>query len=221
MNESKKSAKDALILIAAEKVFNEVGYKNAKMDDIAKNAGITKVTLYTYFQSKENLYLAITYKALSLLIEKYYESIDKNKDKLGIESALSLLEVFMSFCEQNYLYSEILLDYYSLVRTTGDGTFKAKMTEAVKDSIYWLKLQDMQNLPFKLSIKEIERGKKDNSIMTDTDSALATVQGWSMVMGYVKIRGASGQMSIFKVDMNDVKEANLRLARHFFQFKEL
>lgn len=221
MNELKKNAKDASILIAAEKVFNEVGYKNAKMEDIAKHANITKVTLYTYFQSKENLYLALTYKALSMLIEKYYEAIDRNKDRSGIEGALSLLETFMTFCENNYLYSEILLDYYSLVRTTGDGTVKAKMTEAVKDSIYWLKLQDMQNLPFKLGIKEIERGKKDGSIMTDTDSALATVQGWSMVMGYVKIRGASGQMSIFKVDMNDVKNANLRLARHFFQFKDL
>jgi AcrR family transcriptional regulator len=221
MNELKKSAKDANILLAAEKIFNEVGFKNAKMEDIAKTAGITKVTLYTYFQSKENLYLALTYKALSLLIEKYYEAIDKNKDKPGIEGALSLLDTFIIFCENNYLYSEILLDYYSLVRTTGDGTVKAKMTDAVKDSIYWLKLQDMQNLPFKLSIKEIERGKKDGSIKTDTDSALATVQGWSMVMGYVKIRGASGQMSIFKVDMNNVKNANLQLARHFFQFKNL
>jgi AcrR family transcriptional regulator len=217
MNELKKSAKDANILLAAEKVFNEVGYKNAKMEDIAKHAGITKVTLYTYFQSKENLYLALTYKVLSMLIERYYESVDKNKEKPGIDSALALLETFINFCEGNHLYSEVLLDYYSLVRSTGDGTVKAKMTDAVKDSIYWLKLQDMQNLPFKLGIKEIERGKKDGSINPNIDSPLATVQGWSMVMGYVKIRGAAGNMSIFKVDMNNVKDANLNLARHFFQ----
>jgi AcrR family transcriptional regulator len=221
MNELKKSAKDANILMAAEKVFNEVGYKNAKMEDIAKHAGITKVTLYTYFQSKENLYLALTHKALSMLIEKYYETIDKHKDKSGMQSAIALLETFMIFCEQHHLYSEVLLDYYSLVRSTGDGTVMAKMTEAVKDSIYWLKLQDMQNLPFKLTVKEIERGKKDGSIIADIDSALVTVQGWIMVMGYVKIRGASGQVSIFKVDMDIVKQANLAVAKLLFQNKNL
>jgi AcrR family transcriptional regulator len=221
MNVGKKEAKDVKILNAAEKIFSDVGFKNAKMEAIAKVAGITKVTLYSYFQSKENLYLALTYKALSELIEQYYETIDRNKDKSGCDGALALLETFIIFCENNYLYSEILLDYYSLVRSTGQGTYKAKMTDGVKDSIYWLKLQDLQNLPFKLSIKELERGKRDGSILTSVDSALATVQGWSMVMGYVKIRGVSGGVSLFKVDMDDVKKVMMQLARKFFVTKDL
>ncbi|MBK7637968.1 MAG: helix-turn-helix transcriptional regulator [Saprospiraceae bacterium] len=81
MHYSKKTLKESIIILAAEKVFGEVGFKNAKMEDIAKKAGITKVTLYTYFQSKENLYLAVTFKALQLLIEQYYQTIDRYKDE--------------------------------------------------------------------------------------------------------------------------------------------
>ena len=71
MKDKKKSLKESIIINAAERVFERVGFKNAKMEDITKDAEITKVTLYTYFQSKENLYLAVTFKALQLLIEKY------------------------------------------------------------------------------------------------------------------------------------------------------
>ena len=53
MKEDKSLSKEEAIINAAEKVFGESGYRNAKMEDVASAAGITKLTLYTYFQSKE------------------------------------------------------------------------------------------------------------------------------------------------------------------------
>lgn len=219
MKDNKKIQKEALIISAAEKVFGEVGFKNAKMDDIAQKAGITKVTLYTYFQSKENLYLAVTHRALQLLIDKYYETIDKSKEKSGLESVISIFETFMTFCEQNFLYSEALLEYFAMVRSTSDGTDEARLTEAVKDSIYYVKLQDIQNLPFKLTVKEIERGKRDSSIQSSIDPMLTTLHGWTMVIGYVKVISASGTNAtpLFKVSLHDLKTLNLKIARHMFQ----
>lgn len=221
MNDSKKNIKESNIIYAAEKVFSEVGFKNAKMEDIAQIAGITKVTLYTYFQSKENLYLAVTHRALQLLIEKYYETMDRCKDKSGLDSTIALLDTFMVFCEQNYLYSEALLEYFAMVRSTSDGADEAKLTEAVKDSIYYMKLQDMHNLPFKLTVKEIERGKKDGSIKSNIDSMLSTLYGWSMVVGYVKVISASGTNAtpLFKVSLHDLKTLNLKIVRNMFQMQ--
>jgi len=72
MELSKKQIKENRIIDAAAKLIGEVGYRNAKMDDIAKEAGITKVTLYSYFQSKENLYLALIYRAIQALTEAFY-----------------------------------------------------------------------------------------------------------------------------------------------------
>lgn len=214
MNDAKKIAKENLIIDAAERVFAIVGFKNAKMEDIAKEAGITKVTLYSYFQSKENLYMAITYRGLQLLNDKYYQSIDAHKNIPGIESVVSLLETFMDFCSDNYLYSEALLDYFALVRSTSSGRDTKKLTEATKESIYYTKLQDMQNIPFKLSVKEIERGKADGSILSSVNPMVNTLHGWSMVIGYAKVITASGDHAtpLFNVKLSDIKTLNLKIA---------
>jgi AcrR family transcriptional regulator len=47
------------ILDAAEKVFTNKGFDEARMDDIAEGTGVSKGTLYLYFKSKEDLIIAI------------------------------------------------------------------------------------------------------------------------------------------------------------------
>ncbi len=51
--------KAAQILGGALEVFTNQGYAAASMDRIAKAAGVSKPTLYTYFQDKEGLFLAL------------------------------------------------------------------------------------------------------------------------------------------------------------------
>jgi len=215
MKDTKRTIKENNIIEAAESVFETVGFKNAKMEDIAAEAGITKVTLYSYFQSKENLYLAITYRALQSLNDAYYKSLDNNKNKKGIDSVVALIETFMTFCEENFLYSETLLEYFSLVRSTSSGQDQTKLTEATKESLYYMKLQDIQNLPFKLTAKEISRGQKDGSILPHIDPIFSTLQGWSFIIGYTKLLNANGsnKSPLFNVDLNDLKVFNLKLAR--------
>jgi len=215
MNDAKRSAKENLIVDAAERVFSVVGFKNAKMENIATEAGITKVTLYSYFQSKENLYLALTYRGLQLLNDKYYQTIDQYKNSKGIDCVVALIETFMDFCSDNYLYSEALLDYFALVRSTSAGKNTAKLTVATKESIYYTKLLDIQNLPFKLTVKEIQRGQKDGSIISKIDPMVQTLHGWATVIGYAKVITASGDHAtpLFNVNLDDVKKLNLGVAR--------
>ena len=44
------------ILDAAQKVFGESGFARAKLDDVARIAGVSKGTLYLYFDSKDTLF---------------------------------------------------------------------------------------------------------------------------------------------------------------------
>ena len=44
------------ILDAAQKVFGEFGFARAKLDDVARFAGVSKGTLYLYFDSKDTLF---------------------------------------------------------------------------------------------------------------------------------------------------------------------
>ena len=49
----------AQILRVARKVFGAKGFHGVSMDDVAREAGVTKPILYDHFSSKEALYLAL------------------------------------------------------------------------------------------------------------------------------------------------------------------
>ena len=47
--------KNEQIIAAARRLFNRYGFKKVSMDEIAREAGVTKKTIYMYFSSKEEL----------------------------------------------------------------------------------------------------------------------------------------------------------------------
>ena len=55
----RKAARPAEIVAAALQVFVERGFAATKLDDVARKAGVTKRTVYLYFESKEALFKAI------------------------------------------------------------------------------------------------------------------------------------------------------------------
>lgn len=52
--------KSELILDAAIKLFRHYGYRRTSMEDIAREAGVAKGTLYLYFESKDQLFRSLT-----------------------------------------------------------------------------------------------------------------------------------------------------------------
>lgn len=62
--------KRAQILDAASRIFATRVYHLVTMDEIARAARVGKGTLYRYFPSKEELYLAIVDEAFGLLIDR-------------------------------------------------------------------------------------------------------------------------------------------------------
>ena len=55
----------AEICVAALEVFAEKGFAAAKLDEIARRAGVSKGTLYLYFESKAELFRAVVQSAVS------------------------------------------------------------------------------------------------------------------------------------------------------------
>src|SRR5262245_20089706 len=55
------SAKRRQIVEGARRIFLAQGFDAASMNDIAKAAGVSKGTLYVYFQDKEELFAAIVH----------------------------------------------------------------------------------------------------------------------------------------------------------------
>ena len=65
-----RERKRAQILEAASRIFAMRVYHLVQMEDIARAARVGKGTLYRYFPSKEDLYLAIVDRAFALLIAR-------------------------------------------------------------------------------------------------------------------------------------------------------
>ena len=65
----RKQARPAEILDAALKVFALKGFAAARMDDIAKEAGVTKGTTYLYFANKEAMFKALVREAVGTTLD--------------------------------------------------------------------------------------------------------------------------------------------------------
>ncbi|MEK0081533.1 TetR/AcrR family transcriptional regulator [Benzoatithermus flavus] len=66
------SAKRRQVLEGARRVFLHQGFDGASMGEIAKAAGVSKGTLYTYFESKEALFEALTLEERAGLAEALF-----------------------------------------------------------------------------------------------------------------------------------------------------
>ncbi|GAB6108231.1 TetR/AcrR family transcriptional regulator [Fusibacter bizertensis] len=59
LNHEAKTKRKKMILDAAFKVFSQLGYNDTTMDHIVTESGISKGGIYTYFTSKEEVFLEI------------------------------------------------------------------------------------------------------------------------------------------------------------------
>ena len=58
------------ILAAARKVFSVNGFRDTTVDEVAAAAGLSKATVYTYFPSKQDIYLAALSEGVREMVEQ-------------------------------------------------------------------------------------------------------------------------------------------------------
>jgi TetR/AcrR family fatty acid metabolism transcriptional regulator len=96
-NDDRKSQ----IMNAAETVFTEKGFDKTRMDDIAKETGLGKGTLYLYFKSKDEL--------ITATIGRIFQNVFKHLN-LPESDDLSAAETLMKFTE------DAIHDYQKMLR---------------------------------------------------------------------------------------------------------
>jgi len=75
-----RAEREQQMLDSAEQVFGKRGYQPASMNDIAAGAGISKAMLYSYFESKEALYVACVERYRARLFERAEAEVLKAPD---------------------------------------------------------------------------------------------------------------------------------------------
>lgn len=83
MNETapilRKGRKFAQVIEGARKVFLRDGFEGANVDDIAKEAGVSKATLYSYVPDKRLLFIEVAQIECARMADRALELIDDTK----------------------------------------------------------------------------------------------------------------------------------------------
>jgi len=100
----------AEIMGAARDVFARKGFSETTMDDIAEAAGLAKGTLYLYFKSKRDLYMAALKHGIGELNAHTVQAVDaaqgaREKIRAWVSTRLAYTEENREFCK--IYYSEL------------------------------------------------------------------------------------------------------------------
>ncbi len=118
--EQKKKHKQDSILNCAQRLFQSRGFIGTSMDSIAEAAGVTKQTVYRYFDSKETLFKAA-------LEAQRLQASDDFLEALDLEDTTRALEAFATGFIERHLSKAHLANMRLLV---SEGPMVPEITRA-------------------------------------------------------------------------------------------
>lgn len=174
------------IIDAAERLFFSKGYNNSTMDEVAKEAGFTKKTLYSYFTSKEEIYEKIKERGYLILNKLFLEALEKEKNSSEILKIKVMGYSFLKF-ERDY-----------------SGYFKA----IFESEGFMVECELLEETTLDMLQKCIREGVKKGEITDEIDCVSISLILWSVLMGFVNTfsRKEDYIKDYFKKDIREVTE---------------
>ena len=127
------------VIEAARKLFHQFGFKKVSMDEIAKEAGVTKKTIYMYFGSKEELLKYFIQEEITNM-EKIVEKVEaKHQDFFETvnEAIYEILQYrkhqdFLNIIarEAEWLRNPIIIDSLSMIDGKIQNYIRNKLQKA-------------------------------------------------------------------------------------------
>lgn len=180
--ERRKVERREAILQAAARVFEDKGASAVTMDDVAEAADVSKGTLYLYFPSKDDLFLALTHHPLDAVLERFEALSESDQD--GLSLLRSLAEA----------HHEVVQSHASRMRialaSMCSGFEVDPATPSLRD--YGERIQRLR----RAYLGAIERGQADGSVRADLDPEQAGLALWAGNFGSSFIRMNSDRLRV-------------------------
>jgi TetR/AcrR family transcriptional regulator len=106
-----REARKEEIIIAAERVFFEKGVSVATMDDVAAEAELSKGTLYLYYRSKEDLFVAVAYRGIEIMYRLFLEAT--STEESPVKRIANLGEAYRRFFLEHRNYFRMMYFFES------------------------------------------------------------------------------------------------------------
>ncbi len=170
--ELEREARKKDILDTALRLFSQKGYHNVKVDDIAEQVGLSKGTLYLYFENKEKLFFSIIRERADLLFKYLTEAVQCEQSFMKCFEKF-IITYFHFFQEHEYFFKLIQTD-----KSLMSGEEHKKFHEMTLD-IYQIYFQILLDL--------VLRGQKQDVIRKmDPEAVTKMLRG--MIDSYISQR---------------------------------
>ena len=128
------------IIDAAREIFQEKGYKEATMRDIAGKANINIAMLHYYFRSKDNLFYIIFDETFRLLYEKIVDIVASENIEI-FEKIRTIVNEYISFFQTNPILPQFIVG--EIIRNPGKIVIRMKniVNTSIAFKIFSLQLQ--------------------------------------------------------------------------------
>lgn len=158
---------------AAEALFMEKGIENTSMNDIAKEAGYSKATLYVYFKNKEELVSVLVLESM----QKLHEYISQ-----ALAQSDHTRECYRKICHALLKYQEEYPLYFNMVIETIDIDLQSDhfLPEEKETFLVGEQIND-------LLIEFLEKGIAAGEIRSDIEILPTIFSFWGMVSGFIQM----------------------------------
>jgi TetR/AcrR family fatty acid metabolism transcriptional regulator len=169
-----REAKSNIILDAARKVFAEQGFHEARLEDIAAQAGFSKASLYTYYKDKETIFLSLANREFNQLILATKECIIPGESVYV--SLEKMLRVGFTFFGSHFAFINTAMNFKGLSRE-----HITKVSQYHRDLMIQFKSRFESIL--QVYINFIAEGQSSGEVRKDLDSRVLAGQIMSLHRG--------------------------------------
>lgn len=181
--EREKKLRKEQILEAARKLFQERGFLNVTMSDIAESAELSIGTLYIYFKNKDDIYAGLA----CLGCQKFDGLLDvalHRKQKLTHKELVSFIEKFMRIYDDYGCYFDVLM-----------FNFKGKGRINLSDG-YANTLREITQNSLSKSVKYFSRRLSKDRPDREEAARATTFVVWALLLGLTQVLNV-GRTEIF------------------------
>ena len=177
------------IIDAAEQVFFGKGVETATMDDVAMQAELSKGTLYLYFKTKEDLYLAIHLRGNRVLKEMFEKAV--STDQPGLYKVRAIGQAYCEYYKQYPDYFNAMI-YYESREVIPDPEDSVAMECAM-----------LGRETLELVSSAVAEGIRDGSIRSDIDPVKTAISLWGQSTGIIQIMATKGALIQMNFGLTD------------------
>jgi len=168
------SKKQAAILEAATSAFLRVGYRAASMDEVARQAGVAKQTIYNHFGSKEALFGAVVERRCQNLLTVLLTPGIEARGVAGALASLARQYVELMLSPTSLALHRVLMGQVRRHPELGAVSYEAGGRPAVETLSAYLR-------------ERTAAGELDVA-----DPTLAAEQFYGMLAGHIQVRALLG-----------------------------